>query len=358
MGRDRNIDIVKGLGIFLVVLGHSNFWGDGFITLFHMAIFFMAAGYCYNEKHSESVSSIILLGKKRIKSLYLPYVLSNLVLLCFHNLFVKWQIYTNDPLFLEQSWGNNNWGLIDYYSIKEFLYNFLLIVGFVGGEQLEGSVWFIRIIFELTIVYVCMDHVTRKAGKYRMWLNWLVTVLLLAAGYYFSVNRIRIVAGLDIACSCMVFFTLGVTLKKVSCWKKIPYWIMFPVCTLGLLFSMGRGIVSVAANEYSSPLFLVANAVLGWGFVWSISEFLLQIHHGRFWEYMGRKSMYILLLHFLCFKAVTFIYIRCNDLPEYLLASFPTLFVRHLWVAYVAVGVFVPLGVSLLGEKMKRGRKQ
>lgn len=348
MERSRNVDIMKGIGIFLVVLGHSYFWGDRFITLFHMPLFFMLSGYCYNEKYSADISSLILLAKKRLKSLYLPYMLSNLVFACFHNVFVKYQIYTNNPLFLEQTIGNHNWGLIDYYSTKEFIYNILLIIGFVGGEQLEGSVWFLRIMFELTIAYACTDYVARKMGKGRMWFNGGIAVLLLIFGYYFSIKGIRIVAGLDIACSCMIFFTLGIVLKKISIWKKLPPWSVLLVCFVGLIINTGHGYVSMAANDYSSPLFMVYNAILGWGFAWAISEIIIKFCKRDLFEYMGKKSMYILLLHFLCFKLVTYVYIHSNNLPGYLLASFPTLKISYLWIAYVLVGIFVPLGISLL----------
>lgn len=48
------IDILKCLGILLVVSAHGGLPGAHYFTLFHIAIFFIAAGYCYNEKNSES----------------------------------------------------------------------------------------------------------------------------------------------------------------------------------------------------------------------------------------------------------------------------------------------------------------
>ena len=42
--RDPVIDSMRGIGIVLMVLGHSGFPGTDFIYLFHMALFFMLSG--------------------------------------------------------------------------------------------------------------------------------------------------------------------------------------------------------------------------------------------------------------------------------------------------------------------------
>lgn len=43
--RNLQIDIARGIGIILVVLGHAAFPYTHFIYLFHLAIFFIMAGY-------------------------------------------------------------------------------------------------------------------------------------------------------------------------------------------------------------------------------------------------------------------------------------------------------------------------
>ena len=43
--RDSTIDILKGIGIILVVLGHADFPFRDWVYLFHMALFFITSGY-------------------------------------------------------------------------------------------------------------------------------------------------------------------------------------------------------------------------------------------------------------------------------------------------------------------------
>ena len=46
--RDPVLDSMRGIGIVLMVLGHSGFPGTGFIYLFHMALFFMLSGWLFS----------------------------------------------------------------------------------------------------------------------------------------------------------------------------------------------------------------------------------------------------------------------------------------------------------------------
>lgn len=52
--RNKSIDIVKGIGIILIVAGHalspaSYWWSSWFVQ-----IFFIASGYIYNERYSDN----------------------------------------------------------------------------------------------------------------------------------------------------------------------------------------------------------------------------------------------------------------------------------------------------------------
>lgn len=46
MKRDKRIDIVRGLSMVLIVLGHSGFPKTSYIYLFHVSVFFIIAGWC------------------------------------------------------------------------------------------------------------------------------------------------------------------------------------------------------------------------------------------------------------------------------------------------------------------------
>ena len=56
--RDPVVDVIRGIGILLVVVGHSgtNFWR--FIYLFHMPLFIMLSGYLYRVSDLKKQSRI------------------------------------------------------------------------------------------------------------------------------------------------------------------------------------------------------------------------------------------------------------------------------------------------------------
>lgn len=76
--RDNYIDVIKGVGIFSVVIGHAfntrNFYSDGaemirrFVYLYHLPIFFFCAGCFYRFRKPE------VFFLKLIRRYYLPFV--------------------------------------------------------------------------------------------------------------------------------------------------------------------------------------------------------------------------------------------------------------------------------------------
>ena len=91
--RDHSIDVAKGIAIFLVILGHTKFIGRDYIYLFHMPLFFFLSGMVYNEKYDEKPVEFIL---KKIKSLYVPYVLYNVLYILIHNMVFQCGGYGTD----------------------------------------------------------------------------------------------------------------------------------------------------------------------------------------------------------------------------------------------------------------------
>lgn len=79
------IDMAKGIGIFLVVLGHSDFSSEGFITWissFHMPLFFILSGMLLSHTHASEQTMTFLL-KKKTKTILLPYLTFSILSIAF-----------------------------------------------------------------------------------------------------------------------------------------------------------------------------------------------------------------------------------------------------------------------------------
>ena len=357
--RNKTIDYMKGIAIFLVVLGHTNFSHVQYIGLFHMSVFFLCSGYCYHEHHSENIKTVCCCIAKKIKGLYIPYVSFNMFLLCLHNLFCKLNIYTNNAGFLgggRNSLLNADYGKISTYSMNDFIYHTVITLGFADGEQLAGTLWFLRALFEVSIIYVLTDFIARKLKRFRHCFIFITAIIIMAIGCYLNYNSIHIVTGVEETCHYYIFFVIGVFLQKSDLNKLIKLNVFWAVLSFsGLLVSYYvMAHEKISAFTVHMPWFYVTNGVLGGILIFSISKIFMRGNHTEWVAYVGRNSLHIMLWHFLAFKIVSFVYIKLCGLPPYYLASFPVLNVDYLWIAYTLVGIVVPLGAAVLSHALIR----
>ena len=80
-------NIVKGIGIILVVVAHL--WLDmtRYLYIFHLPLFFFISGYLYNEDKYGDDPYLHLIS--RIKSSWSKYVIYFWILVLFHNVLVE-----------------------------------------------------------------------------------------------------------------------------------------------------------------------------------------------------------------------------------------------------------------------------
>lgn len=346
---------MKGIAIFLVVLAHTDF-ASQFINLFHMAVFFIIAGYCYHDDYSEDWRSVIRFTKRKLKSLYVPYVSCNMILICLHNLFYKLNIYTDIPDFIESDILHASYGLISPYTAQDFIRHIIMTLCFVDGEQLAGTIWFLRALFEVSILYVMIDFISRKCKHYRAYFICVLSMIIMIIGYLLNINNIHIVTGVEQTCRYFIFFTIGVLIRSANIKKTMRFFteIIFVLLAIIVLLISNYLLKHALIPNQNSPVFYVTNGVCGGYCLMVIARNLMRSPYTEFVAYIGRNSLYIMLWHFLAFKLVTFCYIKLYDMPAYCLASFPVLKSDHLWIIYTVVGVTLPLAVAYIVQQIKK----
>ena len=122
-------DLAKGIGIFLVVLGHATFVNEHVITWvfsFHMPLFFMISGMLMAHKNEENLTMRELLHKK-LKSILIPY-------LCFS---ICYSVIDIISVFLKQ---------ITLFDLKTNL----VCTGTFAGS---GPLWFLTTLFFSEILF-------------------------------------------------------------------------------------------------------------------------------------------------------------------------------------------------------------
>ena len=182
--RKKYIDILKGIGIFYVILGHVTHTSFLFryIYSFHMPLFFFISGMLFVPSKHVSTSGYI---KKKANSLLIPYIFFYLVSLLYWY-FVEYRIFGRD--------GDTTF-LNELYRI------------FHGtGSIAAGTLWFLPCLFCVEVLYCFMhdEHHKYAGGIYSVivfiigsvcihyhfcpqilgLLQALVVMPVFAAGYY------------------------------------------------------------------------------------------------------------------------------------------------------------------------------
>ena len=149
--------MIKGMGIVLMVLRHARAPYSDFVLLFHMAIFFIASGYLYNCDYARSIKGMQKYIRKKIRTLYIPYILYTSIFIIFNNIFLKLNIYTDNVKFLEEKISQGYATLGTKYDLITIIKNILYAAVFRGGTQLTGASWFFQTLFMVLILYTIVE---------------------------------------------------------------------------------------------------------------------------------------------------------------------------------------------------------
>ena len=344
--RDVVLDIAKGIGIFCVVLGHCNMLAVKFVSLFHMPLFFIIAGYFTNLKNSETIVSLLKFCKKRLFLLGGTFIACNLIFLLLHNFFCDINIYTNNELFLQTAEGLK-WGLIEPFSKTEIMQKSLWTVILARSEQLGGATWFLRsLLFSSVIFMVCgyLKKFIKLSDNYfyalLLLLSFCATLLL----HNLNIN----VYSIGSTFFAIFFLTVGNIIKKYSLNNVSNKIFIISFIILLLILSLNHK-HNFSANEYSNIFEYSLSGICGYYFVYYISTKIKEFKNiALIFSYLGQHTLSILCLHLFAFKIINYIQLGIYDYPHYMLAAFPVIRAHQgLWcIPYVMVGCGIPILLS------------
>ena len=364
--RDVTIDILKALGIILIVVGHSGFLYSDFLTLFHVAVFFIASGYCTNlEKYSINNRELYKYVVKKIKGYWLPFFLFNFVMTLLHNYLLNINVYTDNPEFLIICEDTSLNVLLDKYSIGDILIRFVKLLFFCGESRMGGATWFLRTLFIVSIIVVFYCYFIRLLRiKFLSLMLWVLGVVSLFVGWLCQIKEINLKLGFNSVLISLIAFIFGYSLGELNRKSKISVPISVYVCMFIISFIflividivIGDDSIAIATGYIINPFVYIVASILGWILLYSLSIILSRIEIIKnVLVYIGNRTIIILLFHFLAFKLVILVEIIIKKLPMVLLASFPVL-ERYgnscWWVVYSVTGVILPLLISYFGEKI------
>ncbi|WP_158837711.1 acyltransferase family protein [Polaribacter sp. L3A8] len=281
--RDINIDIAKGLGVFLVILGHNlanEKLGVGkLIYSFHMPLFFMLAGIFHKQDNG-----IVTLLKSKGKRLLLPFVFFSL----FH-------------YFFYLAWA------FCFTGVDNFEFNIIYKI-IPYKDAISIPLWFFISLFEILIIYFL---VLKKINT--IWLRMFVVFILSWLSYFISqmnlpfyYNYFHIFSSF----SMLIFYAIGHDFFNVLKTKWLPKNNYLKVCSFFLISSLLYFInsffkgIDINSNTFKTPFFIyITSAIMGIYALWILSNLINKtVFLSKFWAYIGKNSLGIFAIHLALFE--------------------------------------------------------
>jgi fucose 4-O-acetylase-like acetyltransferase len=320
------LDIAKGIGILLVVMGHNDFslispYFFKLIYSFHMPLFFFMSGIFFKPD-----LSFLTLLRRRFDSVLRPYIFIILLIFFATLSFTKVDFAHSITRFVKALYGNGHY--LDWVQL-----------------------WFLPHLFVVSLFAFLFFKLAHRTGL--PWLKWVLLVAVQVVGvlsisvfWPFTLNffgRVLTLYGLpfslDLVFVSGFFFIVGYELFQnfPAAFFKKPQ-----VClSLGLLLStlvwFFPPTIDFNIRQFDSLFLNTLEALLGIAFTLSLSLQIERISRlAAIFKYIGRASLIILLFQ-------VPIQAFWSDKVLAITGNFPIAY----WIGFLA-GVLGPLAINAL----------
>ncbi len=346
---NRTISIIKALGIITVVYGHIISRGSyaGIFYLYHMPLFFFISGYLYKDKYS---TQLLVFVTKKLKALYLPYLIISIVFILLRNFFIKTGIYSTDPTFPNA---------MPYFSTaQDILISIQSAISFTYSEPLIVALWFLVCLFNVTILFAIIRYVSLKLNKTNnLETTFFIVIVCFFVGFYFVRLNYTLPIQLDNALIALFFYFLGYIYRQRE--AMITFQWAFAILGFFVLKQLHQyGSINMQLHQFVDPTFYVLCGTIGIYINFLLGNKISNYNNKiiKLLVLIGENTLPILMLHLLSFKLLTWVLIllKINNMLD-LAYVFPGLVLRvssGMHLAYTLIGVALPILFWLLLKRV------
>lgn len=283
------IDICKAIAIFFMVLGHVGGltkFVNCFIHCFHMPLFFILSGYCFNFKKYNVISEFI---KKRFKTLIIPYLVFGALL------FFIWDgcLY----ILHRQS---------EMKSVLSLLKSLLYVN--TTASTFGVVQWFLTCLFFVEVLFIIIC----KLSKNHYIKISVITIIMSLFTYAFSILcNFRLPLAVDTAMMAIVFYAIGYIMKEKMVLEKYNFNKLIPniiiiLVTIVLAFVCIpliniNGEVNMRTLHFGNYILFLFNALVYSSIVIIVSAIFDKWINvkpiNNFFQWIGRNTLVVLLLN-------------------------------------------------------------
>ena len=275
--RDLSLDLMKGIAIIAVIVGHLTTFGRQFIFSFHMPLFFIIAGYLYRRKNIKTVL------KQDFSRLIIPYIATAVFIIIFYLIVNKITGKFDYSYWVKAAlWGSGS------RHHKSPIY---------GDYPCIGAIWFLLALFWCKFLFTVFEIYIKN--KYILTL-FCITLSLIAQ--IIDNKVISLPLAILPGTSALVFYVTGFMLRQYSFFSNhtpnILEVVLLILLWIGATFLPDRPLGMVTCSYPIYPLSVIggiaATIIIYWG-CRKITSLRLKPINTLLW--FGEVSLTFLCLH-------------------------------------------------------------
>lgn len=326
--------------MIMVVLFHSEIL-SGIWTQFHMPLFAFLSGMVYSDYNNESIEKLGRYIIKKIKGVYFPFVVYNIVFLFLHNFFVQINILSAVHNGIK-------------YGAKEYFRQAFLIFTLGGGESLPGPMWYLIAMLEFTVTYAGIRWTIKKLKLERQEVVITGVCLVLMAFGYCSIDLPRM---LNRALVLIAFYHVGFFIKGHQNIFLGQEFVLDLLSVVILLLGRMEG----ADWPVFSPIIIPASLAGIWAVLRTVTYLVSNTQKIKDWLcFIGQHTIFILGTQYLWFKLAILMYIKVHHLEISFLGTYgvPKDFPLHWKILCFVTGLGTPLLLVWVKEKLLKNEEK
>lgn len=330
MKNNVQMNILKGIGIVSIVLGHTCLYSVQYVYMYHLALFFFVSGFLYNEnKYGKNVSA---LHAARMKSVMLPYLLYSFLHLLLRNWMIGCGLYSAS---------------IESLTKEDFIINFAASLCFISAELIGSAFWFLPVLITANVLWGSIIATSNKfSSRYKLLIRYWGGVFSAVVGVVLIQKSVVLVFHLEDALLVVPILELGQAYKKnkLRIDKKLNWAIALAAGVIVILTPiLCDTYIELSIDRIINPFIFYSVTLCGMIFwVWvseKISRFRLLT---RAISICGQYSFDIMAMHLFFTKLVDLIYLTyinpsAGDKARFVYS------VADLWPVYLVAGVVGPI---------------
>jgi acyltransferase len=292
------LDRARGIAIILVIIGHANFPEEirTIVYAFHMPLFFFLSGFLLLKKEE----NFNLFFVKKVKSLIIPYVSYNIILIIFY--WLLWIISKSQDLY------------------QNIFCKLIAIPMAIRIDDIyESRLWFLPCLFISNVLICALFKLFNKS-----------LVALFAAGLIFSLigiglnikyDKLILPWSIDASLMICIFIIVAIIIREknllnIILKKKfvVLYFLLYILFTyLNFLYNNNKRI-DIYEADYGNYLYFYITSFTG---IFIVLKIAYNIGTNKMLEFFGKNSLIIYVTHYIyltfAFQIVKYIPLIYND---------------------------------------------